>query len=50
MTDMQKIYLSLLQAALWGGDVDRIVVCGEQLNAVIRLACLLYTSPSPRDS
>lgn len=45
MTDMQKIYLSLLQAALWGGDVDRIVVCGEQLNVVIRLAAFQGTGP-----
>lgn len=45
MTDIQKIYLSLLRAALWDRDGDRIAVGTEQLNAVIRLATFQGTGP-----
>lgn len=48
MTELQKIYLSLLRAALWGGEVTNEEVkelTNERVNEIIRLAAFQGTGP-----
>ena len=43
MNHIQETYLELLKSALWGDNGERLAVCGEWLNEVIRLAAFQGT-------
>ena len=45
MNDIQKTYLALLRAAIWGNNDERLTVIGERVNDVIRLAAFQGTGP-----
>ena len=45
MTNIYLTYLSLLRAALWGDDGERLAVNGESLTDVIRFAAFQGTGP-----